>query len=165
MHGPSFEEIWIPITKGCFVPSLVEICPVVPEKILKFRQYMFVIALLPPLEKAIALYLKKNCIPLYQDALCQVKLKLAHLFYRRCIFAILLLSRFGLRHDINWTPFTQWCIVPNLVEIGLLVLEKKILKFCQCISLFRNYLPLEKGVALHLGNNPLQPRVICAKLG
>ena len=83
------------------MPSLVEIGPVVPEKILKFRQYMFVIALLPPLEKAIALYLKKNCIPLYQDALCQVKLKLAHLFYRRCIFAILLLSRFGLRHDIN----------------------------------------------------------------
>lgn len=25
----------------------------------------------------------------------------------------------------TWIPFTQWCFMPNLVEIGLLVLEKK----------------------------------------
>ena len=24
-HGPSFEQIWIPSTQGCFVPSLVEL--------------------------------------------------------------------------------------------------------------------------------------------
>ena len=35
----------------------------------------------------------------------------------------------------------------SLVEIGTIVLEKKI---CQCIFAFYNFLPLEKGVALHL---------------
>ena len=42
-------------------------------------------------------------------------------------------------------------IVPSLVEIGSVVLEK-ILKFLQTFSLFRYYyyLPLEKGVAFHL---------------
>ena len=39
----------------------------------------------------------------------------------------------------------------SLVEIGPVVLEKKIFKFRKCIfSLFRNYLPLGKGGALHL---------------
>ena len=33
--GPSFEETWIPFTQGCFVPSLVEIGPVVLEKKMK----------------------------------------------------------------------------------------------------------------------------------
>ena len=28
----SFEHIWIPFTQGCFVPSLVKICPVILEK-------------------------------------------------------------------------------------------------------------------------------------
>ena len=32
MRGPSFEQTWIPFTYGCFVPSLVEIGPVVLEK-------------------------------------------------------------------------------------------------------------------------------------
>ena len=49
-----------------------------------------------------------------------------------------------------WVPFTKRCFLPHLVEIGSLVLQQKILKFCQYFSLFRNYLPLEKGVALCL---------------
>ena len=49
-------------------------------------------------------------------------------------------------------PFTQGCSrsVSNLVLIGTLVLVKKILNFMNVFSLLRNYLPLEKGVALHL---------------
>ena len=35
MLAPSFEETWIPFTQGCFVPSLVEIGPVVLEKKMK----------------------------------------------------------------------------------------------------------------------------------
>ena len=31
-RGPSFEQTWIPFTQGCFVPSLVEIGPVVQEE-------------------------------------------------------------------------------------------------------------------------------------
>ena len=34
-RGPAFEQTWIPSTKGCFVPSLVEIGLVVLEKKLK----------------------------------------------------------------------------------------------------------------------------------
>ena len=34
-RGPSFEQTWIPFTQGCFVPSLVEIGPVVLEKKMK----------------------------------------------------------------------------------------------------------------------------------
>ena len=66
-------------------------------------------------------------------------------------------------HNVNWEkkkpivyfitfeqtliPFCQGCFALNLVEIGTAVLKKKILKFRQWISLFRNYLPLEKGGA------------------
>ena len=43
-HFPSFERTRLPFTKGCFVPSLVEISPVVREKkIFKFRQCIFAI--------------------------------------------------------------------------------------------------------------------------
>ena len=40
--------------------------------------------------------------------------------------------------------------MPSLVEIGPVILEKKILNFVNVFLLFRNYLPLEKGRALHL---------------
>ena len=41
--------------------------------------------------------------------------------------------------------------MPSLVEIGPVVLDKKIFfYFVYVFSLFRNYLPLEKGLALHL---------------
>ena len=39
---PSFEQTWIPFTKGCFLLSLAEIGPAF-KKILKFPQYIFVI--------------------------------------------------------------------------------------------------------------------------
>ena len=35
-------------------------------------------------------------------------------------------ERAGPSFEQSWIPFTQvWCIVPSLVEIGLVVLEKK----------------------------------------
>ena len=50
--GPSFDQIWIPITQGCFVPSLVEIGPVVlKKKIFKVCQCIFAISLLSHLGK------------------------------------------------------------------------------------------------------------------
>ena len=41
--GLLIEQIWIPTTQGWFVPSLVEIGPVVLEKIFKSCQYIFAI--------------------------------------------------------------------------------------------------------------------------
>ena len=34
-----FEQYWIPFTEGCVVPSLVEICPVILEKIKMWKVY------------------------------------------------------------------------------------------------------------------------------
>ena len=56
--------------------------------------------------------------------------------------------------------------MPRLVEIGPVVLEK-ILKFRQCVfSLLHNYLPLEKGGALHLNKleSPITQRCIVLSL-
>ena len=52
--------------------------------------------------------------------------------FRQCIFAISWLSplRKGLgpSFEQTWIPFTKGCFVLSLVEIGLVVLEKKIFK-------------------------------------
>ena len=51
----------------------------------------------------------------------------------------------------SWIPFTQWCIVPSLVEISPVVWEKKIFKFLvNVFSLFGKYLPSKMGGALYL---------------
>ena len=50
----------------------------------------------------------------------------------------------------TWIPFTKECFVPSFVEIGPVVLEKKILKFCEWFSLFSiiypwTWIPITKG--------------------
>ena len=37
---PSFEQTWLRFTQECFVSCLVEISPMVLEKIFKFRYYL-----------------------------------------------------------------------------------------------------------------------------
>ena len=54
-------------------------------------------------------------------------------------------ERRGPSFEQTLIPFTQGCFVPSLVKIGPMVLEKKISKFANVFSLYRNYLPLEKG--------------------
>ena len=51
----------------------------------------------------------------------------------------------------------------SLVEIRLLVLEMKILRFVNVSLLFRNYLRLKKGVALHFNKfeSTLPKDVLC----
>ena len=56
----------------------------------------------------------------------------------------------GSSFEQTWIPFIHGCFVPSLVEIGLVVLEKRIFIFINVFSLFRSYLPLEKDRALHL---------------
>ena len=50
----------------------------------------------------------------------------------------------------TWIPITQGCFVTSLVEIDTAVLEKNFFNFVHVFLLFRNYLPLEEGGALHL---------------
>ena len=42
----------------------------------------------------------------------------------------------------TWIPITQECILPSLVEIGTVDLEKKIFKFSQCIFAISQLSPL-----------------------
>ena len=63
--GTSFEQIWIPFTQECIVPSLVEIDPMVLDKIFKFRQSIFAISLLSPLGKKALSFIWTNMNPFY----------------------------------------------------------------------------------------------------
>ena len=45
----------------------------------------------------------------------------------------------------SWIPFTQGCSVPRLVEIGLVVPEKKIFKSCQFILKITQLSPIWEG--------------------
>ena len=85
--GMEWSFIWtdfVPFSRGYFVPSLVEIGPVVLEKIFKSCQFIFIISQLYPL-----------------------------------------LEGLGPSFEKTWIPFTQGYFVPSLVEIGPVVLEKK----------------------------------------
>ena len=113
-----------------------------------------------------------------KDALCQISLKLAKRFwrgrfliFRKCIFAFWKLSPLGKGQspsfEQTWIPFTQECIVQSLVEIGPLLLEKKILKMlsmCLCyfviICSWKRARPL-----IWINLNPLHLRMLCAKFG
>ena len=83
--------------------------------------------------------------------------------YFRYFLVITLGKGYGPLFEQTWIPFTQGCFVRSLVEIGPVVLEKKILKFL----LFRYYLPLEKDMVFHSKKNltPLHLRMLCAKFG
>ena len=78
--NPSFEQIWIPITQECFVPSLVEIGPLILEN---FFNLFLLFCFYLPLEKGVTHYLNKLKSPSPMDVLCQVWLKLALGFWIR----------------------------------------------------------------------------------
>ena len=59
-------------------------------------------------------------------------------------------KRLGPSFERTWIPFTQGCFITSVVNISQVVLERKIFKFRQSISLFRYKLPLEKDLFLHL---------------
>ena len=67
----------------------------------------------------------------------------------------------------TWILFTQWCFVPNLVEIGPAVLEKKHFKFRQCIFTISLLSPLGKGLGPSFEQTwiLITPRRHCAKFG
>ena len=87
------KKYWIIFTQECFVPTFVEVGPVVLEKkIFNSCQFIFFISQLSAI----------------WDGL-------------------------GPSFEQTWILLTQGCFVPSLIEIDLVVLEKKTFKFHQCI--------------------------------
>ena len=111
-----------------------------------------------------AIHLNKLNTPSFNDALCQVWLKLAKCFWRRrflnCINIFSIFRNYlpldktkalHLTNLISHQPRMR-CII--LIEIALVVQERTFFKIHPGIfSLFRNFLPLEKVRGLHL-NKP-----------
>ena len=72
----------------------------------------------------------------------------------------------GPSFDQTWIPFIQGCFVRSLVEIGTVVLMKKIYKFCQCILFFVIISPWKRaGPFIWTNLNSLHSRMFCAKFG
>ena len=124
--------------------------------------YFCYFVIISPWKMVGPLHFYKLKSPSSNDALCQVCLKLVKWFLRIIFFNFVKLMYFcyfviispweraGPLHLVNLNPLHQGCFVPSLVESGTVVLEKKIFNFFNVFSLFRNYLPLEKGGALLL---------------
>ena len=134
-----------------------------------FRSYL-------PFEKGGAPHLNKFESPLPNDALCQTLLKLTQWFWRErfLIFVnvLLLLGNYlplengGALHLNNLessSPKDALCQV--WLKLAQWFLRRWFFIFVNVFSLFRNYLPLEKSVNLHLIKlKPPSPRMLCAKL-
>ena len=110
-------------------------------------------------ENLMVLHLNKLEFPSSKDALCHILVEISPAVLEKkifkfcqCIFVISLSSPlekgWGPSLEQTWVLTTQWCIVQSLVEIGSVVLEKKIFfNSVNVFLLFRNYLPLERGGA------------------
>ena len=144
------------------MPSLVEIGPVVMEKrILNVINVFFLFPNYIPLEKDRALHLKKLESPSPKDALCQVWLKLAQWFWRRRflnfvnVFSLfrnyLPLGKGGaLLFNKLESPSPKDALCQVWLKLAQWFWRRRFLNFVNVFSLFRNYLPLEKGGAHHL---------------
>ena len=115
-----FAKPWVPFTQECFIPSLVEIDPMVLQKnIFIFRQCIF--------DVGGALHLNELEHPSPKHALCHVWLNLGALE--------------------SPSPKDALCQVwLNLAEWFL----RRYLNFVNMLLSFLNHLPLEISVALHL---------------
>ena len=119
-----------------------------------FRNYL-------PLAKGRALHLNKLDSPSPKDTLCQVWLKLAQRIWRRRFLNFVNVSslfHYSLPLENSWALHLnkQESLSPKnaLCQVWLKLAQwfsrRRFFNFVNVFSLFRNYLPLEKGGALHL---------------
>ena len=114
-----------------------------------------------PLEKGMALQQNKLEFPLSKDALYQVRLKLAQWFWRRR-FLIILNMILHFRYYLPFekgatlhlnnldTPLTKDAVCQDWFKQGQWFWRRRFSNILNRNSLFRYYLPLEKGVDLNL---------------
>ena len=122
-----------------------------------FFHYFIIIS---PLEKGGALHLNKLESPSSKDELCQLWLKLAQWFWRKFITFINVFSLFrnylGLEKSVALylnkleSPLPKDALCQVWMKLVQLFWRGRFFNFVNIFSLFRNYLPLEKGGALRL---------------
>ena len=107
------------------------------------------------------IHLKKLESPSLKDALCQDWLKLAQCFWRRGFFNfinefLLFLNNLPLEKDRDLllnklkSPLSKDALCQVWLKLAERFWRRRFLNFFNVFSLFCNYLPLEKGRALHL---------------
>ena len=109
--GPSFAQTWIPNTKGCLVPRMVEIWSVDLEKKIFKMSTMYFHYYLPSEYGSVVLEKKMKMWKVYRQTDEQTNKRQSE--------------------KLNWAFI-------------------HLIKFVNVFSLFPYYLPLERGVALHL---------------
>ena len=127
------------------------------------------------LEKGGSLHLNKFESLLTKDTLCQVLMKLAQWFWRRRFLKnINVFSQFGnyfllekggsLHLNKFESPLSKDTLCQVLLKLAQWFWRRRFYKNINVFSQFRNYLPLEKGMALYLNKlESLYPRMLCAK--
>ena len=120
-----------PLSKDELCQVLLKLAQWFWRRFLKFVNVFWLFRNYLPLEKGRALHLNKLEFPSPKDDLCQVWLKLTQWFWRRRFLKFVNVFL----HFRNYLPlekggallipFTHGCFVPSLVEIGQVVLEKK----------------------------------------
>ena len=129
--------------------------------------YFFNFPIISPLEKGVALHFNKLESTPPKDAFGQVRVKLAESFWRRrflkfinwmyfCYFVITCTSPWKRAWPFIWgnlkSPPSRDALcsfVQSLVELVQWFWRRRFLNFINAFSLFCNYFPLEKGVALY----------------
>ena len=118
--------------------------------------YLSYFVIISPWEKGGALHLNKLESPSPKDALCQVWLKLAQLFWRRRFFKFvkvfsqfrnyLPLEKDGALHLSKLeSPSPNNALYQDWLKLAQWFWRREFFNFVNVFSLFRNYRPLEKG--------------------
>ena len=157
-----FLKIWSSSTQGCFMPSLVETGPVVLEKkVFKYSPYIFIILLLSPLEEGCGPLFVKIWIQSTQGCFVSNLVVIGQVVFKRGflnIFNIILLFHFTLPFEkavalhLNKleSPPLKDVLCKVWLKLTKLFWIRRFLNIFNIILIFCYYLPLEKGVALHL---------------
>ena len=154
------NQTWILFSQGCFVQSLVKL----PQWFWRrwFFKFVNVFWLFHnfSLWKELALHLNKLESPSPKDALCQVWLKLAPLFWRTFFKFVNVFSQYrnylplekvvALHLNKFISPLTKDALCQVWLKLAQRFWRRRYFKYNNVFSQYHNYLPLEKGGALHL---------------
>ena len=137
--------------------------------------FVNIFSLLSPLEKGHGLSFEQTLFAISQVCSVPSLVEIGPVVFKKkifrvgqCIFAISLLSPLGNGRDPSFkkleSPSPKKALCQFWLKLALWFLRRRPCKFVYVFSLFRYYLPLEKGGALHMNNlNPHHPRMLCAK--